>query len=229
MKRKKVEMPQEIKDLLNTTRGSAMANQEYKKAIAVYEKYYKKYIFNIGQKYRLGLLYDHHAMGLKNEKQVKEYLNKAKALYREILKEEPSYFHALYGIGRLYSIQGDYKTALKYQIQAYNEMLKLPRSKRGALVIGYLYDELGDYDNAERWYLREYRDTPKDDFGTPLNLLQFYKKHDKVKKALKYALITEKLIKSEYKKKIYKGMNMNKSSFVLGIKNDIREIKKRAG
>jgi lipopolysaccharide biosynthesis regulator YciM len=179
----------------------------------------------------MAMLYDHRAgqVGEKSKFFFEGYLKKAEDLYCEILKESPSYFHALYGIGRLYSIRNEYKNALKFQIRAYKMMLKTPRKERGALAIGNLYEMMGNLKKAEEWYLREYRDTPKDDFGTALNLFQFYKKQNNFKKALHYGLILEKLVKSEYKKKIYKGMNMNRSGFVKEIKNSIKEIKKRAG
>jgi tetratricopeptide (TPR) repeat protein len=222
------EMPQKVKDLLYTAKGVAASNWRYKKVIPLYEKYYRRYHFDINQKYRMGLIYDHRAMqiGMRKKKIFDSYLKKAELLYREILKEKPSYFHALYGIGRLYSIRGDYKKAIKFQTQAYKIMLRLPRSERGALAVGHLYEMLGDYKNAEQWYLRERRDTPRNDFGTALNLFQFYRKNKKIKKALRYALLTEKLMKSEYKKKIYKGMKMNSSGFIVEIKNNIKEIRK---
>lgn len=228
---KKKEMSQAIKEKLSVARGVAMSNLKYQKAINLYEKYYGKFVFDLNQKYRMAMLYDHRAMQVREQskKVFESYLKKAERLYGEIFKETPSYFHALYGIGRLYSIRGDYKTALKFQIRAYNMMLKLPRKDRGALAIGQLYERIGDHKNAEKWYLREYRDTSSDDFGTALNIFQFYKKQNNLKKALRYALILEKLVKSEYKKKIYKGMKMNSSGFVKEIKKSIREIKKRAG
>jgi tetratricopeptide (TPR) repeat protein len=222
------EMPQKIKDILYTAKGLAASNWRYKKVIPLYERYYRKYRFDMNQKYRMGLIYDHRAMqiGVHKKKIFDFYLKKAERLYREILKEDPSYFHALYGIGRLHSIRGDYKKAITVQTEAYKIMLRRPRSERGALAIGYLYEMLGDSKNAEKWYLREYRDTPRSDFGTALNLFQFYKKNKKIKKALRYGLLTEKLMKIEYKKKIYKGMKMNSSEFVVGIKRDLKEIKK---
>jgi tetratricopeptide (TPR) repeat protein len=227
----KAEMPQAIKEKLSVARGIAMSNLKYQKAIDLYEGYYGKFAFDLNQKYRMAMLYDHRAMqvGEKAKEVFNSYLKKAENLYREIFKESPSYFHALYGIGRLYSARGDYKTALKFQIKAYKIMLKTPRKERGALAIGSLYESLENYKKAEEWYLREYRDTPKDDFGTVLNLFQFYKRQNNLKKALRYAIVLERLVKSEYKKKIYKGMKMNSSGFVKEIKKSIREIKKRAG
>lgn len=221
-------MPQKVKDILYTAKGLAASNWRYKKVIPLYEKYYQKYRFDVNQKYRMGLIYDHRAMqiGAHKKKIFDSYLKKAEVLYREILKEDPSYFHALYGIGRLCSVRGNYKKAIKFQVRAYRIMLRLPRKERGALAIGYLYDMLGDPKNAERWYLRERHDAPQSDFGTALNLFQFYKKSGNIKKALQYGLLTEKIMKIEYKKKIYKGMKMSSSDFIKGIKKDIKEIKK---
>jgi tetratricopeptide (TPR) repeat protein len=227
---KKEPMLQKIRDMLFVESGKGISNLKYQKAINVYEKYYKKYQFEIGQQYRMAMLYDHRAMqvGEKSKKIFESYLKKAEDLYRDILKKNPLYFHALYGIGRLHGARGNHKEALKFQIKAYNMMLKTPRRERGALAIGYHYERLEDYKNAEKWYLREYHDTPRDDFGTALNLFQFYRRRGNGKKALRYALVLEKLVKSEYRKKIYKGMHMSRSGFVKEINNDIREVKKMA-
>ncbi len=228
MKKGTEEMPQKIKDILRAANGFALSNREYKKAIPIYERYYQKYHFDLNQKYRMALLYDHRAgqVGARKKKIFESCLKKAEALYREILKEDPSYFHALYGIGRLHSIRGDDKVAIKIQIKAYEMMLRLPRSERGALAIGNLYENLGDLKNAERWYLRERRDMSRNDFGTALNIFRFYKKHGSGEKALRYGLLTEKLLEKEYKKKIYKGLKMGSSEWIRDIKKDIKEIKK---
>lgn len=223
-------MPPEIKEKLSVARGVAMANLKYQKAIDLYEKYYEKFVFDSNQKYRMAMLYDHRAgqVGELKKKIFNAYLKKAEILYKDILKEEPSYFHALYGIGRLYSIRDDYKAAIKFQTKAYAMMLRLPRSERGALAIGHLYEMMGDNKNAERWYLRERHDVSRNDFGTALNLFQFYQKNGNTKKALQYGLLTERLLAREYKKKIYTGMKMNSSDWVKGIKSDIKKIKKGA-
>lgn len=218
-------MPQRSIDYLRKVGGIAMSNLRYRWAIDIFGRYYKKFEFNENQTYKFALLCDHLAM--RSTGRIKSrHLAKAKLLYEKILKKNPAYFHALYGIGRIYDVRGDYKQALKFQIKAYRQMMKLPKKERGALAIGHIYQSLGDIKNAEKWYLKEYHDTPKSDFGTPLNLFRFYKRIGNYKKALRWALATEKLIDREYKKPVYKGMNMQNSGWVLDIKKDIEAIKK---
>ncbi|MDR3582152.1 MAG: tetratricopeptide repeat protein [Candidatus Pacebacteria bacterium] len=214
------------KDRLNKVSGIAIANVRYRWAIDVFERYRRKFELGKGLDYRLGLLYDHLAMQSKG-KAKEHYLREARALYENILKSDPTFFHALYGIGRIYSIRGNYRKALDFQKKAYRQMMKLPKSEHGALGIGNIYRILGDLKNAERWFLKEYRDTPKDDFGTPHNLFRFYEQIGETKKALRWALVTEKLLETEYKKDVYKGLNMKQSGWVKDIKKDIEKIKNK--
>ncbi len=155
------------------------------------------------------------------------YLSKAEEIYRTILKEDPSYFHAWYGIGRIYNVRKMYKKGLAFQIRAYHAMMKLPREQRGALAIGRTYENIGDYKNAEAWYLRELRDGPRNDFGATLNVFMFYKNRGQQKRALHYATKVEKLLKEEYRKKIYKGLNMQNSQFVRYIKSEIKKVRQQ--
>ena len=228
-----MKMSNQIKRYLYKISGHAIANKKYRWGINILEKYAKRYSLNENEKYRLGLLYDHLAMkikiSIKNEKRknnlVNKYLTKAKVLYEEILKKNPKYLLALYGIGRVYNIKGDYKKAIYYQIKAFRQMLKLPKNQRGALAIGVIYQKMGDYKNAEKWYLKEYRACKKDDFGTTLNLFNFYKTTKNYKKALFYGLKTEKLLETEFKKKQYKDLKMKNSDFLKSIRKEINDVK----
>ncbi len=228
-------LPQKIKKYLYKIKGAAISNKKYRWGINIIEKYNRLYSLPENEKYGLGLLYDHLAMKIKktikNKKRrrdlINQYLIKAMAIYEEILKENPKYLFALYGIGRIYNIKGDYKKALYYQIKAFQQMLKLPKNKRGALAIGVIYQKIGDYKNAEKWYLKEYKACKKNDFGTTLNLFNFYKTIKKYKKALFYGLKTEKLLKIEFKKKQYKNLNMKNSDFIKFIRKEINKIKNK--
>ena len=217
-------LPLKLKNYLYKVGGVAIANKKYRWGIDIIEKYAGRYSLSNNEKYKLGLLYDHLAMktrgSLKNR-----YLQKAEATYKKILKQNPKYFLALYGIGRTYSIRGNYDKALYYQSKAYQKMMKLPRNQRGALAIGVLYQKKRDYKNAEKWYLREYKNCPQNDFGTTLNLFNFYKGVKNYPKALFYGLKTEELIKTEFKKRIYRGLKMENSDFLKQIWEEIREIK----
>ncbi len=221
-------LPKKIKKCLYKTRVAAISNKKYLWGINIIEKYAQRYSFSDNEKYGLGLLYDHLAINIekknKNEKR-KKYLTKAEIFYKEILKKNPKYHLALYGIGRIYDIKGDYKKALYYQIKAFRQMLKLPKAQRGALAIGVIYQKINDYKNAEKWYLKEYEACRKNDFGTTLNLFNFYKTIKNYKKAFFYGLKTEKLLKTEFKKKQYKDLKMKNSDFLKYIKKEINEIK----
>jgi len=191
-------LPRKLKNYLYKISGVAISNKRYRWGIDIIEKYASHYSLSDNEKYKLGLLYDHLAMkakGLLKEK----YLREAEVIYKEILKQNQKYFLALYGIGRIYSVRENYNKALYYQIKAYKRMMKLPRNQRGALAIGVLYQKKGDYKKAEKWYLREYKDCSRNNFGTALNLFNFYKEIKNYPKALFYGLKTEKLLKTEFK------------------------------
>ncbi len=223
-------MPSQHDEYLYKINANAIANRRYRTTINVFERFYHRGLLDIKQKYNLAQLYDHLAItqGSKHAKQRYLYLQKAENIYREIIKEDPLFFHAWYGLGRVHGFRGDNRTALKFQLRAYKRMLLLPRRKRGALAIGARYEALGNLKSAERWYIREYRDLPKNDFGATLNLFQFYKRNGRMKQALFYARKAEKLLHTEYKKKIYKNLDMKKSEFVRQIKHEIRAIKRAA-
>lgn len=218
-------MPLKIREYLFKKGAIVIANKKYLWGINIFKKYRRKYNFDDNQNYRLALFYDHASASTKNKKYFNKYLKKADDIYRAILKNNSNYFHALYGIGRIYKIKKNYKKALKYQIAAYNKMIKLPKPQRGALAIGLIYEEMGDYKNAEKWYKKEIKSLLKNDFGGILNIFYFYKKTHNYKKALSNALQLEKLLKKEYKKNTYKNLKMKNSDFLNKIKSDIREIK----
>lgn len=96
-----------------------------------------------------------------------------------------------------------------------------PLKKRPERLIGRTTSKnflfVGANTGAFEWFLR--------DFGTIMNLMAFYKKTGNQKKALTYAMKTEKLIKKEFGKKIYSGLKMQKSDFVRFIKKEIKGVK----
>lgn len=230
-------LPPQLKKVFYKTYGTAVSNKKYRWGIDLLEHYNKKYSLSENELYRLALLYDHLAMKMRSKKNntahfarlSRKYLRIAENLYRRILIINSSYLHANYGIGRVYGIRRDYDNAIKYQIRAYKQMMKLPRNKRGALAIGGLYALKGDIKNAERWYLKEYRNCSRNDFGVTLNLFGFYKSQGMDKKALYYADRTSRLLKSEFKKTKYRGMDMEHSDFVRSIKQEIRGLKIKMG
>lgn len=207
----------------------AISNKKYRWGINIIEKYKQNYTLSENEIYRLALLYDHLAMKkIKIGHQKKlgyKYLKIAQQLYIKILHLNPLYFHAYYGIGRIHRLQGNMKKALIYQKKAFKYMTKLPIKERGALGIGLIYEQMKDKKNAEKWYLKERNVCLKNDFGTALNLFGFYQRLINKDKALFWGTITEKLLENEFKKNVYKGVNMKNSSFVKSIKAEINQLK----
>lgn len=140
-----------VKTYLYKVKGIALSNNRYRWGINIFEKYRRHYVFSDSQLYTLGLLYDHLVIfNKKMEKnRARKYLKKAESIYQSTLKREPKSLFALYGLGRVSSVRGDYKKALFYQKKAYRLMQKRPRRGRGALAVGALYENSGNYKKAE--------------------------------------------------------------------------------
>lgn len=234
-------MPEILKKRFYTVSGKAIANKKYRWGLSQLERYANMYALSDNQLYILGLLYDHLAMKtigtidqqikkipFEKKRILKKCLAKAKTFYKKIINQNPKHIHALYGIGRIYSIKGNVRTALTYQKKAYREMMKHPQKLRGGFAIGGHYETLGDLKNAERWFLKEYRECRKSDINTTINLFSFYRRQRRYRDALRYVKKLEKLLHTEFQKKQYRGLGMKSSSFVKQIKWEIDEVKKMA-
>ncbi len=232
-RRTKKTQTKKVEAYLYKVKGVALSNNRYRWGVDVFEKYRRNYIFSDNQLYSLGLLYDHLVMfneykkNMKREK-VKEYLKEAESIYQSILKRNPKSHMALYGIGRVWSIRGNYKKALLYQKRAYRLMQKLPRKEKGALAIGALYEKKCDYKKAEEWYKKEFSNL-KNDFGTTLNLFLFYKRRGNYNKAQLYRPKAKHLFKKEFKRETYRGLGIRKSKFFKGLSKQLKEVKKAKG
>ena len=220
-------MPKKLRDDFYRICANVVSNEKYARGIKKLEKYRHKFLLSEDELYKIALLYDHLAINQKNNRTVaaKKYLKKAEKIYRHILKTNPNYLHANYGIGRVYGVRGDYNRALKYQKKAYRQMLKLPRNQRGALGIGYIYKQKGNLKKAEEWYKKELRICKNKDFGTTYNLFQFYKDTKNRKRASVYARKMEHLVRSEFNKRTYQGLKIRQSNFVKSILEDIKKLK----
>src|SRR3989344_339112 len=120
LKKMSIQMPKRLKDRFYKISGIAMLNQKYRWGLNLLEKYTKTHELSSREMYALGLLYDHIGMKIlkmgaiqaknlptKKKRLLKIYLNKAETIYRRILKTDPKYFHAWYGIGRVKSLEGN--------------------------------------------------------------------------------------------------------------------------
>lgn len=85
----------------------------------------------------------------------------------------------------------------------------LPKNKRGVLAIGNIYLLKKDYKNAEKWFQKELSDLGENDFGANANLMTFYIETKKYKKALPYALKTEKILKATFQNQFHKKYGKN--------------------
>ena len=72
------------------------------------------------------------------------------------------------------------------------------------MAIGNIYLLKKDYKNAEKWFKKELNDLGEENLGVNANLLTFYTEIKNYKKALPYALKTEKLLKTTFQNSFYK-------------------------
>ena len=66
---------------------------------------------------------------------------------------------------------------------------------RGSLAVGNIFLTKGDYKNAEKWFLMEVKELGSGDVGAVANVLMFYVKTKKYRKALPYAMRLERILK----------------------------------
>lgn len=209
------QLPQDIKDYLIKVRLEADAKRKFKWAADVYEKYKKQYIFDENLSYDLGLFYDHYVIfrieKLKNktekEKLKKIYLKKAEDIYKDILNNYSQSIFALHGLSRVCSIKNDYKNSIYYETKSYKIIQKKQELKNKfspMLSIGNIYLLKKDYKNAEKWFKIEFKNLPNEDLPANSRMMAFYLEIKDYKKALPYALKTEKLLKAVFQNSFHK-------------------------
>lgn len=237
MTSKKIQAPYRIRRYLSMIFRLADAHRKYRWAIDIYNRYRKKYVLDWQFEYNLGLFYDHLVIfktsrikdKSKRERLTKLYLGEALLLYEGILKTEPSNVLALRGLGRVHEAQGDYVSALRYALKAYKLLQRTPKPKRGSLAIGNIYLQQKKYHRAEEWFKKELVDLGENNFGANANLMIFYDVIGNYKKALPFALRTEKLLAKEatsYDKKKKQNASNNKTFRSLLFR--IQHIKQKA-
>lgn len=217
------EIPKEAKRYLKQVMQEADAKRKYRWAITIYERFNTLYSFDEHLQYILGLLYDHLAIfkteKLKNQqkkvKLLKKYFSKAKQIYEAILKKNPNNALALHGLQRVYESQHDYIKGLYFGKKAYAAMQRFPSRQKRTLAIGNTYLLMGDDKNAEKWFKKELKDRGKNNLSAQANLLLFYNETKNYPKAKYHARITEKLLKREFQKPIYKNMNTSQNNATL--------------
>ncbi|MDP2629099.1 MAG: hypothetical protein Q8P45_00135 [Candidatus Harrisonbacteria bacterium] len=216
-------LSRKIRSDLDKILQTADAKRKYRWAIDLFEKYRKHYQFDDDLEYRLGLLYDHLVIFKISRKKdtksknllSKKYLKKAQNIYQEIHRKNPEHFLALHGLRRIHEISGNYKQAIKFGIKAYELTKKLPKTQRRALAVGNIFYLKGDFKNAEKWFKKELVSLGENNLSANANLLMFYNDMKAYKKALPYALKTEKLLRMELKKGIYKNLRTPRTNKTL--------------
>jgi len=144
---------------------------------------------------KLGLLYDHLAMGEQSTKKAK-LEKQALALYQKALTLYPKSYRAWWGIGRIWWHR-ESKKALPYAKKA--RALAIQKGTASGLYtqnIGLIYERLGKYKLAERWLLKGRRENPRD-WSAHLNLVTFYRLTHNFKESKKSAARVAKLFKKE--------------------------------
>jgi len=194
----KVILPAKIKEFLQgKVMNEADAKRTYATAIRVFERYHNQYEFPDNVEYNLGLLYDHRAMQLKRKSPQKatRLYQRAEDIYRAIIVRSPDFLFAHHGLARVLGEMKQYDEAIRHELWAHRLVQKLPKKMRGSLAVGSIFLTKGDYKNAEKWFLREVKELGSGDVGAVANVLMFYVKTKKYRKALPYARRLERILK----------------------------------
>jgi tetratricopeptide (TPR) repeat protein len=212
--------PFSIRKRVFSMASQALANERYVWGIRQIEKLRQRFQLTDSAEYMLAQLYDHEAKRCKERMLL--LLSKAEEQYRGLLAKNPRYFLAEYGIGRTYWIRGDYHNAFLWQQKAYRQMAGAPKKMRGALGIGQLYEERKDFAGAQKWYRREFQ-VSGGDFGTTVNLMRFYQRRRNHRKCRFYAIRAGRLLKSEFKRRPYRGLKIGESKYIKRLRREIDE------
>lgn len=195
-------IPKKAKDILLKIFDAAMYNLAPHRAVKAFQKHEHIYQFDEDLYLKLGLIYDHIAQVYSNKNKKRDAMrleNKALKIYKNIFSKNPNSHKAVKYIGHIYRNRGLIDKAIKYHLKAYRfiEKLKIDKKKAGIMGIGLLYEIKGDKRRAEYWYKKDLENLGKNNFGANWNLLCFYIGAKQHKKAFRFALSTEKLLKKE--------------------------------
>ena len=211
---KKAELNKKDKKYLTEKGRDAISDGAFLKGIRLFERFHKEYEFDEEVMYLFGVLYDHMGQRLRgrgDNKNSKEYFDKAFKVFSSMLEQNPKSFDALYGIGKIYRSKGNYEKALEYSKKAY-------RMSGGKAVygIGIIYEQMGDLKKAEYWYKKELRDKGENDYGAALNYVLFFNRMHR-EDVKKYA----KVVKKHYDKE---SDSFKKSNWGKLIKKEIDSV-----
>lgn len=134
MSRKHPNIPDPLRGKLTQEIHKALGTAKYSEGIAALERYRKFYTFDDRLLYALGLLYDHRGMqssgqffsegnyettSASSEKRAQPYFKKAGKIFHDLLKNDPKNVHALFRLGVLAELRGNYHQALKLKLKAH--------------------------------------------------------------------------------------------------------------
>ncbi len=195
------EVKQSVLDQIETIFFESTNNYAYAEGIKHLRRIQKQYPRLLKSEdflMKLGLLYDHLAMGEQSTKKAK-LEKQALALYQKALTLYPKSYRAWWGIGRIWWHR-ESKKALPYAKKA--RALAIQKGTASGLYtqnIGLIYERLGKYKLAERWLLKGLAENPND-WSPYLNIINLYRLTHQFKKARKYAKTLKTLFKKENQK-----------------------------
>ncbi len=170
---------------------------KYADGVKKFEKYFSKHltVFDEELMCKFGLLYDHYALQMKNQKARRDLERKALKIYHLVLKKYPHSHKALWGIGRVWWHRKN-KRAIFYVQQAYKFAQK--RGKKGIYTqnVGLVYESLREYKKAEQWLKKGLREDEKN-WGVYVNIVNFYRLTNQFKKSRRYAPIGMRLFQKD--------------------------------
>lgn len=231
-------IPSSLREKLTEKIHKALRTTKYSEGIVVLERYRKSYTFDDRLLYALGVLYDHRGMqtsgqffsgrnyetvSASSKKRAQPYFKKAEEIFRFLLRNDPKNVHALFRLGVLAELHGEYREALNLKLKAHRIGTR-DKKKQIPLSIGFTYLKMGKEREAEEWFKKDLVVFGTNNPAPNFNILLFYIRIQDYAKALPYALKIERMFKQ--KQKAVQGLSRGEIASLW--KGRIQKVKEEA-
>ena len=211
-------------------------NQKYLEGIKIVEKRLKKEPQNIILLNELAFFFYHFASKVKNQKTARIFLNKAKRIYKKVLKKEASNPQALLGLAKVLALENSFnkKLSKKEKILLKSLIKKISFSRKispliKATNLGDIYFTLKNFSLAERYFKKALTLSKKKEekMISYANLLVFYfekrdfqkasqilKKIKKIKPTTSKQKFIFSHLRKELRKRFLKNLPLKDETFI---------------